>query len=168
MIHPDNIPKQKKYYKWLDSPMDSRSPRTQIELADEMGIGNSTLTLWHKDRPKNRLQPVRDIANTLGEALEFPADKSDGISDNEKLALARKVYKDAMDSNATASEKELAVKMLGMLIAKTEETHKYVITDEAEERIAQRAVEIQLEFRRNGGTERTEDSLQTEPYLLSE
>ena len=42
------------------------------------------------------------------------------ISDDEKLALARKVYQDAMASGATTRDKDLAVRMLGMLIDKQE------------------------------------------------
>jgi len=46
------------------------------------------------------------------------------ITGDEKLALARKVYGDAMLKDASAKDKDLAIRMLGMLIEKQETTLK--------------------------------------------
>lgn len=167
MIPQKNIAKQQRYYGWLDTPEDEREPKTEAELRSQLHIKNpATLKRWKDTRVENNLLPVRETENKLGGMTNI--DSTD-ISDDEKTALARKVFNDAMKHGASASEKDLAVRMLGMLIDKKEETHTYVITDEAEERIAQRAAEIQREFntRRIGGTGSTEDNLQAEPQLLS-
>lgn len=76
---------------------------------------------------------LEDLRNTMSDAYDRlegkePPKRIDGvditaISEEEKLALARKVYADAMSLGAGKGEKELAVKMLGMLIERQEVTH---------------------------------------------
>ena len=58
------------------------------------------------DRIEGREPPQR----TKSGAIAMP------ISDEERLALARKVYMDAMKQGASASEKDVAVRMLGLML----------------------------------------------------
>lgn len=80
-----------------------------------------------KVEKENHLQSLRNTMSDAYDRLEGkePPRRIEGvditeISEEEKLALARKVYVDAMSSGAGKGEKELAVKMLGMLIERQE------------------------------------------------
>ena len=86
------------------------------------------------------------------------------INDGEKVALARKVYNDAMRVGATASEKDLAVRMLGMLIDKKEEK---VIIERSAEEYARGYIEEKRWLREQGflESERVEE-VQSESALL--
>ena len=66
------------------------------------------------------------------------------ISEEEKLALARKVYDDAMKQGASASEKDVAVKMLGLMIDQRGVRRSGLTADE----IARRNIEAERELNR--------------------
>ena len=67
------------------------------------------------------------------------------ISDDERLALARKVYLDAMTQGASAKDKDLAVRMLGMLIDRQEV--KVGLTGDE---LARRNLEAERQLREGG------------------
>jgi len=160
--------KRQSYYVWLDTPEEKRNPKTEKQFARMAPpVTVQTLNTWKANRDKLEIAPIKEIAERLGNDVT-PTDSGD-ISVDEKGALARKVWKDAMKHGASASEKDLAVRMLGMLIEKKEEIHHHELTSEAEERIAQRVAEIQQKFNasRGRGAESGEDSLQTKSTLLS-
>ena len=160
MIPQKNVAKQQRYYGWLDTPEDEREPKSEAELRSQLHIKNpATLKRWKDTRAENSLLPVREVMNKMGEMID-----STDISDDEKTALARKVYGDAMKHGASASEKDLAVRMLGMLIDKKEEIHTYVVTAEDRAEIVRLVSGILQDSKaeRRGG----ENSLPDRPLLL--
>ena len=97
---------------------------TFYRFEGEYKAQKSSISKGEKEAQKQRLKETVNDAWSRIEGKEPQRRRNhDGIditiiSDEEKLALARKVYKDAMVSDASAKEKDLAVRMLGMLIEK--------------------------------------------------
>lgn len=86
------------------------------------------------------------------------------IDDGEKLALARKVYEDAMIEGAPTAKLELAVRMLGLLIDRQERVNIELSADD----IARRNLEADRQLREFDG--RTEghrvEEVQEESSIL--
>ena len=68
------------------------------------------------------------------------------VSNEERLALARKAYDDAMRKGATKGEKELAMRMLGLFIEKSEGDKDGLSADE----ITRRNLEADRQLRDSG------------------
>ena len=118
-----------------------------------------------KVEKKNHLQDLRNTMSDAYDRLEGkePPKRIEGIevlptSAEEKLALERKVYKDAMASGASKADKELAVKMLGMLIER-QEVKVGLTADE----LTRRNLEAERQLREGGY--RVEE-VQEKPTLL--
>ena len=86
------------------------------------------------DRLKGKEPPQR----TKSGAISMP------ISDEERLALARKVYMDAMKKGASASEKDVAVRMLGLMLDQRAVRQAGLTADD----IARRNIEAERELNR--------------------
>ena len=98
--------------------------RTFYLLEGEYRATKLNLTKQEKEEHKEQLKATVMDAWDRVEGKE-PPKRIKGIvladiSNDEKLALARKVYQDAMTHGASARDKDLAVRMLGMLIEKSE------------------------------------------------
>lgn len=128
-------------YTWLESPNGERPsqkefrkslrisyPRFAQIQADWNALKRREYT---KEREEVKIRQIMeknlggkadDIVIVRAKDVGIPQPRSNAmkIDDAEKVALARKVYDDAMDEHATAQSKDLAVRMLGMLIDKQE------------------------------------------------
>ena len=98
---------------------------TFFKFEGEYNTERANLTKREKGEHQEGLRAtVMDAWDRIG-GKEPPKRTSKGheiveISEDERLALARKVYLDAMAGGASAKDKDLAVRMLGMLIEKRE------------------------------------------------
>jgi hypothetical protein len=77
-------PKQRRFIQWLVLPEQHRSPKTQVELADELNLRPETLSRWKKlpgfyiavgeaafHRLEQRMPAVLDVIGEKAEAGEF-------------------------------------------------------------------------------------------------
>ncbi len=85
------------------------------EILDEMRADEN------RRQVQERLEKDSKLRQIASNSLYHDASE---VSEDEKLALARKVYNDAIGVGASTRDKELAVRMLGLLIEKQEVTHK--------------------------------------------
>ena len=151
-------------FQWLAMGREERIahslPTLQSDFAHSIGIGTTKMkqfkseffTLNMKDRIEKPYQRM---------AKKNPKP----ISDDEKLALARKVYAEAMSPTAKSKDKELAIRMLGMLIDKSEQEITVKLDADT---IARRNLKADRELEEYRGTAgyRVEE-VQEEPPLLS-
>ncbi len=135
--------------------------RTFYLLEGEYNSQVKNRTMKEKEEHKAVLKATVDDAWDRIEGRE-PPKRIKGveiakISDEEKLALARKVYIDAMSREASAKDKDLAVRMLGMLIEKQEITHTVLSAEDVSriDREAERRIE-ELNTRTRGVSNREE------------
>ena len=108
-------------------------PITLKDIGKLLGVSPSTVGEWNKNLSQIRDEMLEDenrkqVAERLekDKQLRRIAERNLGpqdiaeISEDERLALARKIYQDAMTHGASAKDKDLAVRMLGMLIDRQE------------------------------------------------
>lgn len=147
---------------YLDEPEDKRldlkkflkshriQKRTFYLLEGEYRAKEKALTKRDRDDHKQELKATVMDAWDVVEGREPPKRTAKGykieeITDDERLALARKVYTDAMGKGASKGEKELAVRMLGMLVER-QEIKVGLTADE----IARRNTEAEKQLRDGG------------------
>ena len=130
-------------------------PLTLTDIAKLVGVNPGTVSAWNRNLPKildemremeNRQQVLERLEKDkklrrIAERNLGPQDIAE-ITDNEKLALARKVYDDAMRQGASASEKDVAIKMLGLLIDQGRTRKRGLTADE----LARRNIEAEREL----------------------
>ena len=130
-------------------------PLTLTDIAKLVGVTPGTVSAWKQKLPEildemrgmeNRQQVLERLEKDkklrrIAERNLGPQDIAE-VTDNEKLALARKVYEDAMRQGASASEKDVAIKMLGMLIDQKGTRRSGLTADE----IARRNIEAEREL----------------------
>jgi len=164
-------------FNYLATPREQRLPlkkflkghkmqrRTFCNLEGEYKVEKLVLTKRegqaHQEKLKNTVLDAWDRADGKDPPKRIEGVEIAQISEEERLALARKVYKDAMLSDASAKDKDLAVRMLGMLIEKRED--KITVELSADE-IARRNLEAERQLREAGY--RVEE-VQEKPSLLS-
>lgn len=90
-----------------------KSGRTQKEIAEEIGVGQSTFTDWVKGRIYPRMDKVEKLANYFGikksDLVEDVNVGKETVSNKEQLVLD--LFHKIPDGN-----KELAIKMLQAMI----------------------------------------------------
>lgn len=90
-----------------------KSGRTQKEIAEEIGVGQSTFTDWVKGRIYPRMDKVEKLANYFGikksDLVEDVNIGKETVSNKEQLVLD--LFHKIPDGN-----KELAIKMLQAMI----------------------------------------------------
>ena len=149
--------------------MHKMQKRTFFVLEGEYKAEKVNLTKIEKLEKKDRLKAMVLDAWDRVEGREPPKRTVKGheitdISEDEKVALARKIYIDAMAGRASARDKDLAVRMLGMLIEK----HEVKVGLTADE-FARQHLENQRWLREHGYLEEAGvQQVQSEPPLLSE
>jgi len=149
MIPHKNQPKQQRYYGWLDTPLDERQPKSELQLASQLHVSPQTLNTWKKKRAEYDFLPVRELSNRLGEKLDLTiADIEELIktgTKEQKIKKAKDVllYKALKDKDYKACVEYL--KSEGAFVVKTEETHKYELTSEDKAEIIRLIGEIQRE-----------------------
>ena len=146
-------------FSYLDEPEETRlelkkflkahriQKRTFYILEGEYRATKGAMTKRQKNDHQEQLRATVMDAWDRIEGREPPKRTSKGaiikdISEEEKLALARKVYEDAMRQGASASEKDVAIKMLGMLIDQKGTRRSGLTADE----IARRNIEAEREL----------------------
>lgn len=148
-------------FQWLSMGREERItnnlPTNQTEFAFSIGIGTTKMRGYKREFFALGMQDKVKRANSKVKELG-----SSPISGDEKLALARKVYTEAMSPSSTAKEKELAVRMLGMLIDKSQQEITLKLNAD---QITSRNLAADRELREAGY--RMEE-VQEEPSLLSE
>jgi len=130
-------------------------PLTLTDIAKLVGVTPGTVGAWKQNLPKiidemrkmenrqrvlERLEKDKKLRR-IAERNLGPQDIAE-ITDDEKLALARKVYEDAMRQGASASEKDVAVKMLGLMLDQRGVKRSGLTADE----IARRNIEAEREL----------------------
>ncbi len=139
--------------------------RTFYLLEGEYKAGKKALGKRGEEEHRQKLKATVMDAWDRTEGREPPKRTSKGaeiteVSGDERIALERKVYNDAIASDATKGDKELAVRMLGMLIER-QEVKVGLTADE----LTRRNLEAERQLREGGY--RVEE-VQEEPSLLSE
>ena len=130
-------------------------PLTLKDIAKLVGVNPGTIHTWKENLPQildemreqeekrwviERLEKDKKLRR-IAERNLGPQDIAE-VSEEEKLALARKVYEDAMKQGASASEKDVAVKMLGLMIDQKGVRRSGLTADE----IARRNIEAEREL----------------------
>ena len=173
-------PMRQRLFTWLDTPKDKRQPDTKARLAFQLGLRPKTLNKWEKDRAEYE-KPVeasvndvmdkldiRDVVEKLGEKMDLSLAEIERLikvgTKEEKLQKARDVilFLGLRDQKFNALVEYL--KSEGAYIVKTEETHKYELTNEDKAEIIRLIGELQRDFSAGTGGK---DILPAESSLLS-
>jgi len=151
-------------FQWLAMGREERiannMPTNQRDYAYSIGIGATSMKAYKREffalNMKDKVLVAKEKVERIGHKP---------ITDEEKLALARKVYAEAMQPAAKSKDKELAIRMLGMLIDKSEQEITVKLDADT---IARRNLKADRELEEYRGTAgyRVEE-VQEEPPLLS-
>jgi len=165
-------------YEWLNS-----SDRLPLPLfRKKYGIRKTTFQTLRDEWKSMHSQPEEEFVSVvgtdkngrkyldIGEKAEEPSNgestvrklSARGVSEKEKMVLIRKVYQDAVGDKATAKDKELAVKALGLLIEKKE----VVSVEVTPEYIARRNLGAEKRYREFLESGRGVAGVQGAPRLL--
>ena len=146
-------------FNYLDEPSDKRlelkkflkahriQRRTFYILEGEYRATKGAMTKLDGEEHKEQLKATVMDAWDRVEGKEPPKRTKTGaiitaITDEERLALARKVYMDAMKPGASASEKDVAVRMLGLMLDQRAVRQSSLTADD----IARRNIEAEREL----------------------
>ncbi len=148
-------------FAYLDTSREQRLPLAKFLKEHKMirrtfhtleGEWKSEVKSVTKVETEKHQQELKNTVNDVWDRLEGkePPKRVNGVevtkvSEDEKLALARKVYADAMVKGASAKDKDLAVRMLGMLIDR-QEVKIGLTADE----IARRNLEAERQLKEGG------------------
>ncbi len=138
----DRERRMEEFTDWYYSPEDKRIPRSK--LAIKLSVSDATLKNW-------------------GNQLE--SDNGD-FSEAEITSFKRMLFRDAMGTNAKAKDKELAARMLGVLIERKEEKIAIVITGDEQFRRNKKVREYVEEYELGGGG--VDEVRDERPVLLDE
>ena len=123
-------------WKYWDTPFSERMKI--VPFRKSLHIGSATFRdlkrEYDNERDLRLIENTEVMVNALGARQK---NDSTPITDEEILTLRRKLYIDAMASNAGKGDKELAARSLGLLVDKSEVTH--FITPEIIEKSKARA-----------------------------
>ena len=146
-------------FNYLDEPVDKRlelkkflkayriQKRTFYILEGEYRATKGALSKQEKQEHQEQLRTTVMDAWDRIEGREPPRRTKSGaviqvISEEERLALARKVWTDAMKQGASASEKDVAVRMLGLMLDQRAIRQTSLTADD----IARRNIEAEREL----------------------
>lgn len=90
----DLEPEAKAFVDWLIMPKSLRKPETQLQLANELDVGENTLSSWKRKKPFNdirqerfrKVRAVEDLQDIL-EAAKGRAVKGEGKEANEATEI---------------------------------------------------------------------------------
>ena len=136
-------------FQWLNLGREERIasnlPTNQKDFAYSIGIGTTKMKEYRREFFALNMKGRIDHSYNNGEGQNNAE-----ISGDERLALARKVYTDAMRQGASAKDKDLAVRMLGMLIDR-QEVKVGLSADEIARRNTEAERELEEWHRRKAG-----------------
>ncbi len=164
-----NDPKRQRFFGWLDTSAEGRHPKSQNELALQLDVSRLTLKNWEKRRKEYDVLPVKEIINKLGEKLDLTlADIEQLIKTGTKEQKVQKAKDILLYIGLKEKKFQPLVEYLkteGEYIVKTEETHKYDLTEEDRAEIIRLIGELQRDFSEGTGGK---DILSAESPLLLE
>lgn len=130
------------FAEWMSTPNGERVPRTQSEFAKIYHVSKDTVSNWRR-------------------MLEM--EKFKGDDDNQVSIFMKNLYTLATKPNARSKDMELWARINGLLVDKSELTHKFELSADDHYRISR---EAERRISETIGTSDRAESLPREPALL--